>query len=142
MHFLYKKKILLNGHICTFHNLNCMYDYYLVADRYKNDIFTLNLLPTQEIIICTIPSHIHAWINANGMRYLYIWRSTNVSLYMYHIIRTKGNTIFYFCFQAHAYFEVDSKTIMRLKSWKMKTTPHEIRATVYNEKIDVCFNSM
>lgn len=48
MHFLYKKKILLNGHICTFHNLNCMYDYYLVADRYKNDIFSLNLLPTPD----------------------------------------------------------------------------------------------
>lgn len=129
------------------------------ADRYKNDIFTFKSVTNarymkrgssyglqfyflQEIITCTIPSHIYFMHELMLME----WDTyTYDALQMFHctciIIRTKGNTIFYFCFQAHAYFEVDSKTT-RLKSWKMKTTPHEIRATVYNEKIDVCFNSM
>lgn len=118
------------------------------AYRYKIDIFTFNyvtharygkrgsshrlkfyFLKINNYMYNHLLCLFYAWIIMKWSRYSYIWRSINVYCTCI-IILTKGNTIFYLCFQAHAYFEAHSKTTMRLKSWKMKTTPNEIRATM------------
>lgn len=93
-----------------------------------------------------VPSHLsylfHAWINANGLRYmyLYIWRSIYDTLYMYHpSYKMEHNML---ClFSIHTYFEPDSKTTIKVKVEKYNSTELEkAQLYVYTDKIDICFS--
>lgn len=92
-----------------------------------------------------VPSHLsylfHAWINANGMRYmyLYIWRSINYTLYMYHpYYKMEHNML---CLFSIPYvFWTRQQNNNKGESWKIQQ--HRIRKgpTVYTAKIDICFS--
>lgn len=81
----------------------------------------------------------HAWINANGMIFLYIWRSINYTLYMYHpYYKMEHNML---CLFSIPYvFWTRQQNNNKGESWKIQQ--HRIRKgpTVYTDKIDICFS--
>lgn len=141
---------------------NCIYVYYLVLEQKLNKNMTLLffiLSPTPDMgrrglvidfnfIVYKkkwhVPSHLsylfHAWINANGLRYmyLYIWRSIYDTLYMYHpSYKMEHNML---CLFSIPYvFWIRQQNNNKGESWKIQQ--HRIRKgpTVYTDKIDICF---
>lgn len=90
-----------------------------------------------------VPSHLsyifHACINANGMRFLYIWRSIDYTLHMYHPSNKMEHNIL--CLFSIPYvFWTRQQNNNKGESWK--TQQHRIRKgpTVYTDKTDICFS--
>lgn len=91
-----------------------------------------------------VPSHLsylfHAWINANGMRYLiYIWRSIDYTLHMYHPSNQMEHNIL--CLFSIPYvFWTRQQNNNKGESWKIQQHRFRKGPTVNTDKIDICFS--